>query len=421
MRVSQACLISKVSHANGSNFNSNRGIKMKICVIALGRIGSPTALVFAKKGFEVTGVDLNEALVSDLNRGKVPFYEKGMQELLDNAQIKFRATTKLKDALETADIVAVCLGTRKYSTHRPNLKPLERVVAELTKYDIKGKLFVFKTTVPIGTTRKLTRTIEQATGYRCGTDFYVAYCPERIVEGRAIEEFESLPKVIGAMDDESLKRAIKLFSKVGGSIVQMENTDAAEAVKLIDNAFRLTRFAFANEIALLAESCGLDGHKLIESANKDYPRNNIPFISSGVGGYCLTKDPYYLEVKFKSIAKKRGYPSIWLHARKSCDFQIKSLVERLALSLADRGVNLSGSRILICGIAYKESIDDPRESHGIALARELRKKGVNVSVWDPWVTKNRPKTCCFITTILSKRLRALTRQYSQLSIPSLNC
>lgn len=363
---------------------------MRVCVIALGRTGLPTALVLAKKGYEVIGIDINETLVRELNEGKVPFYEQGMRELLNEVQTKFRATTRLEEGLEDADIVVICLGTRKYANQEPNLKPLERVVLELAEYDIRGKLVVFKTTVPIGTTRKLTKELENRTGYGCGKDFYVAYCPERIVEGRAIEEMEKLPKVIGAMDNESLNRAVDLYSRVGGSIVQVETPEAAEAVKLIDNTYRITMFAFANEVALLAETCGLDAHKLIESANKDYPRNNIPFPSSGVGGYCLTKDPYYLEEAFKTVSKKRGFRSIWLHARKINDFLVDWLVNRLENNLAHRGISLRDSRVLICGIAYKANIDDARESHGLAIAQELYKKGVHVTVWDPWVTRYRP-------------------------------
>lgn len=359
-------------------------------MIALGRIGLPTALVLAKKGYEVMGIDINEILVRELNEGKAPFYEQGMRELLNEVQTKFMATTKLEEGLKAADIVLICLGTRKYANEKPNLKPLERVVFELAEYDIRGRLIVLKSTVPIGTTRKLTNELENRTGYRCGKDFYVAYCPERIVEGRAIEEMEKLPKVIGAMDNESLNKVIDLYSRIGGSIVQMENPEAAEAVKLIDNAYRITRFAFANEVALLAETCGLVAHKLIESANKDYPRNDIPFPSSGVGGYCLTKDPYYLEAAFKTISKMRGFRSIWLHARKVNDFLVKWLIYRLETSLAHRGISLKDSRVLICGIAYKANIDDARESHGLAIARGLYRRGVHVTVWDPWVTRNRP-------------------------------
>lgn len=359
-------------------------------MIALGRIGLPTALVLAKKGYEVIGIDINETLVRELNEGKVLFYEQGMRELLNEVQTRFRATTKLEEGLEAADIVVICLGTRKYANQEPNLKSLERVVLELAEYDIRGKLIVFKSTVPIGTTRKLTKELENRTGYRCGKDFYVAYCPERTVEGKAIEEMEKLPKVIGAMNNESLNKAVDLYSRIGGSIVQVENPEAAEAVKLIDNTYRITMFAFANDVALLAETCGLDAHKLIESANKDYPRNNIPFPSSGVGGYCLTKDPYYLEANFKTISKKRGFWSIWLHARKVNDFLVEWLIYRLKTNLARKGISLRDSRVLICGIAYKANIDDARESHGLAIARELHKKGVYVTVWDPWVTRNRP-------------------------------
>lgn len=358
---------------------------MKVCVMGLGRIGLPIALVAAKKGHYVVGVDPNQQLVTTLRTKHCPFYEPGVDGLLQSVNERFTPTTELKAAVEGSDIVLVCVGTRKYADKKPDLTIIVRLVEQLAKLDLRDKLIVFKTTFPVGTTKQLVSKLEQLTGLECEESFYAAFCPERIVEGRAVEEAENITKIIGGIGPRSVEKALLFYRTIGGTLVPVDNTNAAEMVKLIDNAYRITRFAFANEIALMAEGNNLDAYKLIEAANKDYPRNDIPLPSCGVGGYCLTKDPWYLEECFNQVARRRGFDSLWLYARKVNDHMVAVTADKVEVVLRQSKLELAKSNILVCGITYKANIDDVRDSHGVLLAEEFQRRGAAVGVWDPQV------------------------------------
>ena len=229
--------------------------------------------------------------------------------------------------------------------------------------------------------------MEKTTGLRCGDDFYLAFCPERVLGDKAITEMESLPKVIGGMDIASTENAVRVYESIGGKIIRVKCPEEAELVKLMDNAYRQTMFAFSNDFALLAEHYGINATHLIKVANDSYPRNNIPSPSPGVSGYCLTKDPLYLEIAFKEVANERGFPSVWYCARQSNDYMPFHVVELLRRHLNTLGKNFRSVNVMVCGVSYKENTDDIRNSHGIKIATALRETGANVYVWDPHVSE----------------------------------
>jgi len=227
--------------------------------------------------------------------------------------------------------------------------------------------------------------MEEKTGMRCGEDFFVAFCPERVLGDKAISEMESLPKVIGGMDKLSSQKAADIYESIGGKLIVVDRPEAAELIKLMDNAYRQTLFALANDFALVAELYGINAYELIKVANDNYPRNNIPLPSAGVSGYCLTKDPLYLEAAFKEIASKRGFPSVWYWARKANDYVPIHVIDLLRRKLTSLGKNLEDANVLVCGISYKENTEDIRHSHGLEIAAKLREEGANVFLWDPHV------------------------------------
>jgi UDP-N-acetyl-D-mannosaminuronic acid dehydrogenase len=309
----------------------------RICVIGLGRIGLPFALLAAKKGFTVHGVDTNPKIVNSLRNGRMPFSEPGLSQLIATSGSRLRPTTTLLEAVDQSSTVLCCVGTRRYATNRPNLKLLYKIFRDLASTNIGGRLIVLRTTVPIGTTRALAGYLAELTGLRADTDFYLAFAPERTVEGVAVQELETLPVVIGAMGQESLGRATDFYNRMGVEVVKVVNPEAAELVKLIDNTFRITRFAFANDIASISERIGVNAYDVIDAANYKYPRNSVPYPSCGVSGYCLTKDPYYLEEAFRPIQAERHFCSIWMNARKSYDFRSRELVGQILRFLGKMG------------------------------------------------------------------------------------
>ncbi|PIT85794.1 hypothetical protein COU36_01245 [Candidatus Micrarchaeota archaeon CG10_big_fil_rev_8_21_14_0_10_59_7] len=358
-------------------------ILMKVCVIGLGRIGMPMAALCAAKGHTVIGVDKGEAALKAVADAEPLFEEEGLADTMRKNKPRLSATSDIAKAVAASDVVVVTIGTTITEDGKPVLDNAYDVARGIAEAKPRGKTVIFKPTLPLGTTRLLVAEIEKKSGLKCGKDFFAAFSPERIVEGKALEEMEHLPKVIGGMDAESARRAAEFYRTLGGEIVIVEKPEAAELVKLIDNSYRSTMFAFANDVALVCERWGLNAYDVVSAANQGYKRNNVKKPSCGVSGYCLTKDPLYLESGFASAAKERGFPSLWKRGRDINDYMPTHTLGLLKDALAESGRPLKGARVAICGATFKENVDDVRNSHGIRMADELRREGAEVSVWDP--------------------------------------
>jgi nucleotide sugar dehydrogenase len=362
---------------------------VNVCVVGLGRIGLPLALLLAKAGHRVIAVDSDPNVLHNIRYNMLN--RSGDEKILLEQFLGkgLFITDDLSKALHESEVVFVVIGTGICYDNSPDLsnlfKLVEKICAETSR--VKGKTLVLKSTVPVGTTRKIAAFIEEKTGLRCGKDFFLAFCPERVLGDKALSEMAILPKIIGGMDGASSERVSRVYESIGGKIIIVDKPEIAELIKLADNAFRQTLFAFANDLALVAEQYGINAYDLIRTANDSYPRNNIPFPSAGVSGYCLTKDPYYLEAAFKEIALERGFSSVWFWARKANDYMPIHVANLIKQKLYNIGKNMERSNILVCGITYKENVNDIRYSHGLEIARLLSKEGANVFVWDPHVQK----------------------------------
>ena len=354
---------------------------MNMVIFGLGRIGLPIALVCAESGYNVTGIDINHALIESLNKGQIAFNEPGMKDLLIKHLHKTfypkHQEENITPAIRQAEYIMLAVGTgfAKYP-EKPQLSVLYSIIGQLISMGLKNKTIILRVTLPIGTSEAIIRLIEQKTGLVEGRDFWFAFVPERIMEGKAIQEERSLPKIIGAQNEKAFENAQKLFQKIGGEIVKVSNPRTAEFIKLIDNSWRNTQFAFANELAYLAEENTIDVLEAIQCANQKYKRNQIPK-PGPVSGYCLGKDPYLLELNFSSISKKRGFGSVWFTGRRANDWLIDKVID-----------DVKGKKILIAGLTFKEDIDDFRYSHGIEITKKLIKRGYTVTVTDPYLGDN---------------------------------
>lgn len=358
----------------------------KVAVIGLGYVGLTLGLTLADLGFEVRGFDINEKVKKLVRSKKTPFFELGLPELLaEHAGERFKIGESY--AKEKCDAYFIAVGTPLGAGKRPDLSALQAVAREVGKVLKQGDLVVLRSTVPIGTTRGPVReTLEKVSGLVAGEDFFLAFAPERTVEGKALEELRTLPQVIGGVNRQSANLAADIFSLMTHTIHIVDTLDEAEVVKLINNTYRDVTFAFANEVSLICQRWGIDTNTVIHAANAGYPRSTVPKPSPGVGGYCLDKDPFI----FMEGARAKKYPArLFAHAREVNARILEAVGERVFAHLkAECSVAGKRAKIFILGYAFKgkPATSDLRGSPTVALTRALQKAGYkNIWGFDPVV------------------------------------
>ena len=340
----------------------------RISIIGMGRVGLTLALTLASSGFKILGVEREEKIVENLSKGKSHFYEKGLDALLkrhleDNSLVIANRIEQKQEAY------IICVGTPvDKATKKTMLEPLIHATQEVAQQLEERDTVILRSTAPIGTTRNIVLPILKEHRKL----FYLAYCPERTIEGKALLELKELPQIVGGLDEESIERAVSIFSKITPGVVRTESLEAAEFIKLIDNTYRDLHFAFANEIALLAKKYGIDGFKLIKAVNYGYPRNNIP--SPGfVGGACLSKDPYIL---YESALERDYEIRLPKLSREINESLIPSAAQQIEEGLVSLGKDLRKVKILILGVAFKgePETDDLRDSPAVSMVDYLKEK-----------------------------------------------
>lgn len=353
-----------------------------LLVVGLGRIGLPVALVAADQGFNVVGVDLDPDHIHALAAGAAPFEEPGLGALLErHVGQRFRpmAWSETTEAdLSDVEWVVLTVGVHDLPFPEPaNLATLHGVVAALIEREaLRGRTMILRTTLPVGTTHAIASHIEERHGLIEGEDYHLAFVPERLVEGQAIEEERRLPKIVGPMSHGALVAAEALFSKIGGRVIPVAGPKEAEFVKLIDNAWRHTRFAFANDAAVAASAMGVDVIDVIEAANADYDRNAVAR-PGPVSGYCLGKDPIIFEYAMQEVPERSDLQSVWMTALRSSQRLVEWTVNRTV-----------GSKVLVAGLTFKENIDDMRMAFSEPLIQRLLEEGHEVSICDPHLGMN---------------------------------
>lgn len=370
------------------NFLEQDLYQKRICVIGMGYVGLSLALTLSDIGFKVVGIEKREKVVEKLKQGKLHFYEKGLDEVLERELGKgFDFKTEIKEPL--SDIYIVAVGTPVNNDKEPNYSDLRNVSQSLGKVIKRGDLVILRSTIPPGTAGGFVLPIlENTSSLKGGRDFFLAMAPERTIEGKAMEELRTLPQVIGGLTEKCGLLTAKLFEKITPKIIMVDSLEGAEMVKFINNTFRDLKFAFANEIALICSRFNLDTSKIIEAANFGYPRAGTPKPSPGVGGYCLTKDSYLL---IDALKKKNFKPRIIPAARMINEFmpsfvakQTERFFKKFKPSALEQG------KIYILGFAFKGRPDtsDIRFSPSIDVTKLLLTKNKNIYGFDPIVKKS---------------------------------
>ena len=343
----------------------------KILVVGLGYVGLTLSLVLAESGFEVVGYDKNLKLLNTIKKKKAPFYEKGLERYLEeNLNVNFNISNKPT----VSDVYVITVGTPlNHKDKTPDLSHLKKSVLEICNLLKKEDLIILRSTVPVGCTRDFVISIiEKKTKLKFGKDLFIAFCPERTIEGKAIEELKKLPQIVGSYCKKSSELAKRIFSEYNYTVVEVSNLESAELSKLIDNSYRDTVFAYSNQLALLTEKLKLNLVEIIDKVNLGYSRNKIPKPSPGVGGPCLSKDSYILSESFKK--NKLMSNNLIYNSRLSNEKMIGEIYKSLKYNLTKLKKNKS-SKIFITGFAFKGSPEtsDIRNSTTLSLLSKFKK------------------------------------------------
>lgn len=357
-------------------------VEETICVIGLGYVGMTLTAVLADVGFPVTGIDRDGEIIHRARRADPHFHEAGLADMLGRLPIAFRTTL----TAPCATTYVITVGTPILPTsRRPDLAHVRAAAREVGQVLKPGDLVLLRSTVPVGTTREVVvPTLEELSGLRAGADFDVAYCPERTVEGRALLELRELPQIVGGLTEAAVDRAARLFGRCTDTVVKVGSLEAGEMIKIMDNTHRDMMFAYSNQIAVLCEALGLDMVPLVRAANHRYARNSIPLPSPGVGGACLSKDPYILA----DLCREAGVdPSLFLLGRSVNESMPIHVCNRLDADLRQLGKDLEGAEVFVLGFAFKgrPETSDYRHSPTLDLLRALSERGASVRGHDPLV------------------------------------
>jgi UDP-N-acetyl-D-mannosaminuronic acid dehydrogenase len=349
--------------------------------MGLGYIGLPTASTFAMQGIKVVGVDVNPHVVETLGRGGIHIHEPGLRTVVEAALKSGNLTVSSHP--EEADAFLIAVPTpfhedkfAEYQGRRYKLADMGAVISAteaIVPYLRKGNLVILESTSPPRTTLDLVQPILERSNLKAGSDFFLCYSPERVLPGQILRELIENARVVGGVTPESAKAGHDLYATfVKGQIIETDAT-TAEMVKLMENTTRDVNIAIANEFSRLAEKFGVDVWEAIRLANL-HPRINILSPGPGVGGHCISVDPWFFVETAPELT-----PLIY-HARKVNDDQPHFVVNRVKQALG----NLNGKRIAALGLAYKPDVDDLRESPANEVVHLLQKEGALVKAWEPF-------------------------------------
>lgn len=339
--------------------------------MGLGYIGLPTAIIAAKHGVEIVGVDVNEKVVEMTNAGVLHIIEPGMEELLK--EVTASGALHAYTEPQYADAFFIVVPTPFKGDHQPDISFVESATRMVLPYLREGNLFVIESTSPVGTTEKMTELIF-AERPELKDKIYIAYCPERVLPGNVIYELVNNDRVIGGINEESSLKAMEFYRHFVKGQLHSTNSKTAEMCKLTENASRDVQIAFANELSYICDKAGINVWELIELANK-HPRVNILQPGCGVGGHCIAVDPYFITAEFPNDSR------LITRARDVNNLKPVWCAEKVRRAIYDFQLNQHRTpTVALMGLAFKPNIDDLRESPASAIVSRLMQFGRNAQL-----------------------------------------
>jgi UDP-N-acetyl-D-glucosamine dehydrogenase len=355
-----------------------------IAVIGAGYVGMPHAQTFAEAGKKVALIDVLEDVVAAINRGESHIQDvpnEKLKPLVDSGAIV--ATTDFA-VVADADAVVIAVGTPLSPQREPDVSYIERAAESIGPHLRKGHLVVLESTTYPGTTRDVLQPIlERESGLKAGGDFHLAYAPERVDPGREDFTMNTTPKVVGGIDAPSTQAAVDMYRSAVDDIHEVSSPEAAELTKLLENIFRSVNIALVNELAQLCDRMGIDVWEVVDAAATK-PFGFMSFKPGpGLGGHCIPLDPFYLSWKAREYDFTTRFVELAGEINNNMPYFCRSVISQALNHSAKK--SLSGSKVLLVGVAYKADIDDVRESPAEKILTLLRNGGADVSYHDPYV------------------------------------
>ncbi|MBP2240288.1 UDP-N-acetyl-D-mannosaminuronic acid dehydrogenase [Cytobacillus eiseniae] len=352
---------------------------MKICVMGLGYIGLPTAVMFAEYGQDVHGVDINPAVIDSLNKKKPHINEPGLQEKMSEVIDDGKLTVSILP--QAADVFILAVPTPITKDKKADLSYVKEATRMILPYLTQGNLVILESTVPPMTIDNHLIPILLESGLAIGEDLFVSHSPERVLPGQLFEELIWNDRIVGGINEESCLKTVLLYKKFVKGNIYMTDARTAEMVKLIENTYRDVNIALANELAEIGEKLNINIWEAITLANY-HPRVQIHAPGPGVGGHCIAVDPWFLIEQSPDEAKLISL------ARNINDSTPKRMVKIIESTIN----HLRNPTITILGLSYKGNIDDMRESPSLVILTELINRGYNIKIHDPYVKSSIPGT-----------------------------
>jgi len=361
-----------------------RNKSARVGIVGLGYVGLPLALAFSEAGFKVLGFDIQQKRVNLVNQGRSYIADVSSDRLSAIRVKKLLEATTDQSKLGEVDVICICVPTPLTKTKDPDLSYVIRESEKISQHLQPEQLVVLESTTYPGTTKEVILPILERSRLKGGSDFHLAYSPERVDPGNEKYGIRNTPKLVGGIDSQSAKLAELLYRQIAEAVVSVSCPEVAEMTKVFENVFRSVNIALVNELAQLCEKMGISVWEVIDAAStKSF--GYMPFYPGpGIGGHCIPLDPYYLANK----AREYDFHTRFIELAAEINEQMpRHITSRIMESLNTQGRSLNGAKVLVLGAAYKKDVEDLRESPSLRLIELLQEKGAKVSYNDPYISK----------------------------------
>ena len=359
-------------------------------VVGLGYVGLPLAVEKAKAGFKTIGFDVQDEKVKLVNEGHNYIGDVVDSDLKELVESKMLTATTDFSFVKDVDFVAICVPTPLDTHQQPDISYVKSSTEAISKYLTKGTMVVLESTTYPGTTEELIKPIlEEGSGLKCGEDFYLGFSPERVDPGNLIYKAKNTPKVVGAIGKDATEVIATMYRAVlEGDVYEVSSPAIAEMEKILENTYRNINIGLVNELTMLCNKLGISMWEVVDAAKTKPYGFQAFYPGPGLGGHCIPLDPYYLSWK----AREYGFHTSMIENSMMINDQMPEYcVERASKILNRHGKAMNGAKVLVVGVAYKQDIDDYRESPALRVIEVLKREMANVEFYDPWISEYKYK------------------------------